>query len=122
MGLNNPDWPDLDPGQFRNRVTLLEPTTTTDLSGVVTTYAPSAPPISAWAKKEYVRATDVIKSGQDVGVVYLKLTMWYRAEFAVPNKRLQDGAGKQFIIQAVENVLGVNTYLVLMCVGIGENN
>jgi SPP1 family predicted phage head-tail adaptor len=120
MALNTA-WPAINPGQFRHKITLLEQTSGSDESGVTVTYQPDNPPVTAWAKIEYLRADDVIKAGQDVSQVFLKVTMWYRPEFAT-NKRIQAPNGNQYVIQAVENVGGMNIYGVLMCVGIGANN
>jgi SPP1 family predicted phage head-tail adaptor len=112
-------WPTIDPGEFRHQVTLLVPTTTTDASGNVQTFAAGAPPITAWAKIDYVRGTELIKAGQDVTQTYIKLTAWYRQEFK-SNCRIQVPSGSQFLIQNVENVKEMNTFMVLMCLGIGE--
>jgi len=120
MALNS-TFPTIDPGQFRHQITLLEQVVGSDASGATVTYAPESQPVKAWAKIEYLRGTDIIKSGQDVSQVYLKITAWYRAEFSA-NKRIQGPSGNQYVIQAVENVLEMNTYMVLMCLGVGANN
>lgn len=119
MSLNS-DWPDVDPGEFRHEITLLEARADTDASGVKTTYVAGEPPTTAWAKIEYVRATEVIKAGLDVSQVYLKLTMWYRPEFTGGN-RIQAPNGSQFIIQAAENVRMMNMFQVITCLGVGAN-
>jgi len=118
---DNPSWPTIDPGQFRHQITLLEQVPGSDASGVTVTYTPDSNPIVAWAKIDYLRGDAMIKAGQDVSQVYLKITMWYRAEFTA-NKRIRAPNGNQYVIQAVENVLEMNTYMVLMCLGVGANN
>jgi SPP1 family predicted phage head-tail adaptor len=115
------NWPTIDPGQFRHQITLLSETTISDASGVSVTWAAASPPVTAWAKIEYLRGTDLIKAGQDVTQAYLKVTMWYRPQFTAQS-RIQTLSGNQYIIQAIENVLEMNTYMVLTCLGVGGNN
>lgn len=119
MSLND-SFPSIDPGEFRHQFTLLEQKSGMGTAGVTIEYVPGKPPITAFGKQDFIRGTELIKSGQDVSQVYLKLTMWYRAEFS-PNKRIQAPSGAKYIIQAVENVRGMNTYAVLTCLGVGEN-
>ncbi len=118
--LNSP-WPSIDPGQFRHQITLLEQVSSSDASGMTVTYQPDDIPVTAWAKIEYLRGMDIIKAGQDISQVYLKITAWYRPEFTA-NKRIQAPNGNQYVIQAVENVSEMNVYMVLTCLGIGANN
>jgi SPP1 family predicted phage head-tail adaptor len=118
------DWPrgfPPDPGSFRHLVTFLKQMPVSDASGTSVQWFPSSPPETAWAKIETLRATDVIKSGQTVSQVYLTVTMWYRA--GVESKdRIFGPNGKQYVVQAVENVLERNVYLVLTCVALAGNN
>lgn len=117
----NADFPSIDPGQFRHQITLLEQVAGNDSSGVNVAYVADSQPVNAWAKIEYLRGDALLKAGQDVSQVRLKVTMWYRAEFTA-NKRIQGPTGNQYVIEAVENVLEMNTYMVLMCLGVGANN
>jgi SPP1 family predicted phage head-tail adaptor len=117
----NSDFPGIDPGQFRHQITLLEEVTATDSSGTSVSWQADPVPVVAWMKIEALRSTEVIKAGLDVSQVYLKLTGWYRSQFTA-NKRIQSPGGNQYVIQAVENVLEMNTYMVLLCLGIGNNN
>jgi len=110
------DWPVIDPGKFRHRVALLNQSQSTDASGVSATW--TAGPTIAWMAIEYVRGTDIIKAGQDVTQSYLKLTGWWRPEFTA-SQRVQVPSGAVYIIQAVENVLEMNQYMVLTCLGVG---
>lgn len=110
----------INPGQFRHRVTLLEQTTGTDESGVVTTYAPANPPLAVWAKIEGLRSEDAIKSGQDISKVHLTITIRYNAAFT-PKKQLQRWNGNRYVINGIENVLEMNAYLILTCEGVGDS-
>jgi head-tail adaptor len=112
------DWPGIDPGSFRHRVTLLQPTITAGLSGSVATFAASDPPIGAWAKIDYVRGTDLIKAGVEVSQTFTKVTSWWRPEFTV-QCQIQFPSGSVYRIQNVENVREMNTYMVLTCLAIG---
>lgn len=112
--------PTIDPGEFRHQVTLLVPTMVTDASGSVQTFAAGNPPVTAWAKIDYVRGTELLKAGQDVTQTFIKVTSWYRNEFQATG-RLQLPSGSQFLIQNVENVKEMNTFMVLTCLGLGAN-
>jgi head-tail adaptor len=117
----NDVFPNIDPGTFRHEVTLLIPTLGSGKAGGIVTYAPGGIPVKAWASIDYTRGDEIIKSGQDVSQVYIKVIMWYRPEFTA-NNRLQTSDGEQFIIQYVENVKKMNMFQVLMCQGIGAGS
>lgn|ERR1017187_2515514 len=121
MPTNTQNWPEIDPGTFRHRITLLQQVLGTDTSGVETTYKPVSPSVTAWVSFNYMRGTDVIKSGQDVSQVYITLIGWWRTQFTA-NSRIQTDDGDQFIVQAVENIKRMNTYMVLTCIGFGNND
>lgn len=108
-------------GLLRHSITLLEQSISSDISGAATTYAPDDPPITARAMIQYVSGKELLASGQDVSQVVLKVTIRYRPEFA-PNKRIQGPNGNQYIIQAIDNVNGMNVYMILLCMGVGGNN
>jgi head-tail adaptor len=118
FGINDPVWPAINPGEFKHQVSLLVPTIKTDISGGVATYAPAVPPVNTFVKIQYLRGDEIVKSGQDVSQVYLKLTGWYRPEFST-QIRVQLPSGIIVLVQYVENVLETNTYMVLTCIGIG---
>jgi SPP1 family predicted phage head-tail adaptor len=112
----------INPGQFRHRITLLEPTLGTDASGVVATYAPADPPLKAWAKIEGLRSEGQVQSGQDISSVYLKITIRYNPAFQA-QKAIQRWNGNQYVIEGTpENVLELGAYMVLTCRGIGLNS
>jgi head-tail adaptor len=115
------DYPTIDPGSFRHQIILLSQTLGSDAGGSTFTYQVGVPPVTTWAKIDYLRGDELLKSGQDVSQSFLKVTAWYRAEFAA-GSRIQAPSGSQFIIQNVENVKEMNMYMVLMCLGIGSNN
>jgi len=56
-------WPTLNSGALRHRVTVLEETVTANAAGTDTVLAPV---ISAWAKIDPMKGTDVIRSGQSI--------------------------------------------------------
>jgi hypothetical protein len=87
----------------------------------VTNWEPNTPPVTAWVKIDYLRGDEIIKAGQDVSRIFLKITGWWRSEFAANSTRLQLPHGNIVIVQYVENVKFMNTYMVLTCKGIGAN-
>ena len=113
-------WPTIDVGLFRHKITLLEQVPGIDAAGSNVAYLPGNPIVTAWANIEYVHGLELIRAGQDVTQAFLKITSWWRTEFTV-NSRIQAPSGNQYIIQAFENVKEMNTYMVLMCLGIGDN-
>jgi head-tail adaptor len=119
FGINDPVWPAINPGEFKHQVSLLVPTIKTDASGGVSTYAPSVPPVQAWVKIQYIRGDEIVKAGQDVSQVYVKLTGWYRSEFSAQT-RVQLPSGIIVLVSYVENVGEMNTYMILTCLGIGS--
>jgi len=119
VAINDP-WPSIDPGGFRHLVTLLQATASSDASGAITVWSAGSPPVTAWCKIEFLRGDELVKSGQDVSQQFIKVTAWWRAAF-IATQRLS-WQGNQYIIQAVENVSGMNTYMVLLCLGVGANN
>ena len=119
MALKAP-WPTIDPGEFRHVITFLNPVASTDSSGSIVSWQPSIPPLVAYAKIEAIRGSEVIKSGQEVAQLYLTITTWFR-QGTLPNRRLQAPNGSQYIIQAVENVLEMNTFMVLTCLAVSLN-
>lgn len=113
-------FPSIDPGEFRHHFTFLNQIPASDASGTSVSWSAASPPETAWGKMQMVRGTDVIKSGQDTAQVFMMLTTWYRSG-SYSNKRIQTPNGSQFVIQAVENVLQMNAFMVLTCIGIGAN-
>jgi head-tail adaptor len=117
MGLNA-DFPTLNPGDFRHQILLLEPVTTIGEAGSVTSYQPGHPRVAAWAKIEFLRGDEIIKSGVDASQSFIKVVTWWRPEFTVKS-RILTPSGQHFIIQTIENVKSMNTYMVMMCLSVG---
>jgi head-tail adaptor len=117
-GTDNP-WPSIDPGQFRHLITFLEQDLVQDGSGVSPQWNP-AEQSPVWMKVEYMRGTDKFKAGQNVAQALVTLTGYWRPWFST-DMRVQLRNGSQFIIQSIENVLEMNTFAVLTCVGLGSN-
>jgi SPP1 family predicted phage head-tail adaptor len=115
----NSEFPTVNPGDFRHQIILLEQTIGSDAAGANVSY--DAAPVTAWAKIDFVRGSELIRAGQDVSQSVIKVTMWYRPEFAV-SQRIQVPDGSTFIIQYVENVKMMNMYQVLTALGIGAND
>jgi len=110
----------INPGDLRHHLTLLEPTTGTDASGVVTTFAAGDPALKVWSKIEGLGAEDAIKSGQDISRVQLKITMRYNAA-VLPTKQLQRWNGNRYIIKGIVDVQERGVKLIVYCEGIGLN-
>lgn len=112
--------PDVDPSELRHVVTFLKQTIGTDGSGASASWAPGSPPLTVYAKIAPIRASDVIKGGSDVSQVRIDVTIRYRPGI-LPNMRLLTPNGSQLVIEGIENVLDMNMWLILTCLGIGAN-
>ena len=77
-----------------------------------------SPVISAWAKIEPMKGTDVIRSGQDITQMPVIVSMYYDARVQ-PKMQLQALNGR-YAIQAVRNVLELNAVMELTCLAIAE--
>jgi head-tail adaptor len=75
---------------------------------------------SAMAAIDMVSGTDVIKGGQTVSELYLTVTMYYLPGIT-PDMQVISDNGSTYVIRAVENVLEMNVYIVLNCVGLKAN-
>ena len=115
-------WPVIDSGEFRHTIFLMEPTIESDpIAGAIGKYALVNPPVTAQVKIDYMRGAEVFKSGQDISQVFVNMTGWFRAQFN-PGCHVQTNDGDEFIVQYVENVKRMNTYMVLSCIGFGLND
>lgn len=112
--MREPYWPTLDSGKLRTRVVLLEQAIVSDASGESPVYAAGSPPVSTMAEVEYLRGTDAIRNGQDVGLIYISVMSWFNPAFT-PQKRLSVPDGFQYVIQAVNNVRLMNVVMILTC-------
>ena len=74
------------------------------------------PVISAWAKLEPMKGTDVIRSGQNITQLPVMVSMYYDARVQ-PNMQLQTLNGR-YAIQAIRNVLELNAVMELTCLAI----
>lgn len=106
-------WPILNPGELRHRVTVLAETATVNAAGTDTALVPV---ISAWAKLEPMKGTDVIRSGQNITQLPVMVSMYYDARVQ-PNMQLQTLNGR-YAIQAIRNVLELNAVMELTCLAI----
>jgi len=114
--------PVMDAARLRHRVLFLEPTPGTDDSGSTVTWAAGNPPDIAWAEIVPTRGSDIIRAGQDVSQVWITVTLRYNpSKTRTPNTRLQAPSGSIFVVQAIENVLEMNVWLVMTCLGLGAN-
>ena len=107
-------WPSLNPGELRHRVTVLAETAVTNAAGTDTVLSPV---ITAWAKIEPMKGTDVIRSGQNITQLPVVVSMYYDARVQ-PNMQLQTPNGR-YAIQAIRNVLELNAVMELTCLAIG---
>jgi SPP1 family predicted phage head-tail adaptor len=106
-------WPKLNPGDLRHRVTVLEEAVTSNAAGTDTVLSPV---ISAWAKIDPMRGTDLIRSGQNITELPVIVSMYYDARVQ-PKMQLQTLNGR-YAIQAVRNVLELNAVMELTCLAI----
>ena len=123
------EWPRIDPGRLRTPIVIQalqasSPPSYT-ASGLVQSWQPA---FSVMGEIEVMRATDLIKAGQDVTKTWITITI-----------RFQDGIDPQmrvavtdyfsspphvhnYAIQAIENVEHRSVLLKLICLGIGAND
>ena len=106
-------WPTLNAGELRHRVTVLAETVIASAAGTDTALSPV---ISAWAKIEPMKGTDIIRSGQDITQTPIIVSMYYDARVQ-PKMQLQALNGR-YAIQAVRNVLELNAVMELTCLAI----
>ena len=106
-------WPTLNSGDLRHRVTVLAETVTANAAGTDTVLSPV---ISAWAKIEPMKGTDVMRSGQNVTELPVVVSMYYDARVQ-PKMQLQALNGR-YAIQAIRNVLELNVVMELTCLAI----
>ena len=106
-------WPTLNSGDLRHRVTVLAETVTDTAAGTDTVLSPQ---ISAWAKIEPMKGTDVIRSGQNITELPILVSMYYDARVQ-PKMQLQALNGR-YAIQAIRNVLELNVVMELTCLAI----
>jgi len=112
--------PVMDPARLKHRVTFLQQTASSDASGSIVIWAAASPPDVTWAAIEPMHGLDIIKAGQDISQIGITVTMRYRPG-RLPSGRLQAPSGSIYIIRAIENVLEMNVWLVLTCLGLGAN-
>jgi head-tail adaptor len=110
------NWPTIDPGELRNQISILQPTPSSDVSGNTVVMAPF---LTAYAKIDAVRGTDVLKSGQVTTQEFLVITMWYQPG-VLADMQVQALNGL-YVIQSVENLLEMDIVLKLNCLALGLN-
>jgi head-tail adaptor len=114
-------FPSIDIGKMRHAITIQKegPTSppTTDVAGPAMAWNPFT---TADAAIDAVRGTDVIKGGQTTTQLFLTVAIWFQAGI-LPNMRVLNENGSIYVIQSVENVMEMNTVMVLNCLAIGAN-
>ena len=106
-------WPTLNSGDLRHRVTVLAETVTDTAAGTDTVLSPL---VSAWAKIEPMKGTDIIRSGQNITELPILVSMYYDARVQ-PKMQLQAPNGR-YAIQAIRNVLELSAVMELTCLAI----
>jgi SPP1 family predicted phage head-tail adaptor len=106
-------WPTLNAGELRHRVTVFAETVIASAAGTDTALTPV---ISAWAKIEPMKGTDVIRSGQDITQLPVIVSMYFDAR--VQSKMQLQALNGRYAIQAVRNVLELNAVMELTCLAI----
>lgn len=75
---------------------------------------------TAIAAIDTIRGTDVIRSGQVTTQLFLTVATWWQPGI-LPNMRVLNDNGGTYLIQSVENILEINSVLILNCIGLGAN-
>lgn len=105
----------LPAGSLRQSITILEPTTTTDVSGTATAYSTF---LTTRCAIDVLSGTDQWKDGQVTSVEQLVVTMRY-VPGVVPSMMVTWN-GETFIIRAIENVQKRNRVLKLLCEALNQ--
>ena len=106
----------LDPGKMIHRVSILQETTVSDISGTAPAWVPF---VTTWAQIDPVRGTEVLRAGQDTAQLFLTVKIRWQTGI-VSNMRVQALNGL-YLIQTVENPGERNVILVLNCISLGQN-
>ena len=107
----------LPSGDLRHSITILGPTLTTDTTGNVVTYSPFL--IDVRAKIDPVSGLELIRSGQDVSLLYIVVSIRYVP--GITAKMQVQAYHGLYWIRYVENVLERNRVLKLMCTAVDGN-
>lgn len=110
-------WPKIDPGAMVHRVSILQETTTADLSGTTAVWVPF---VDTWAQIDPVRGTDVLKAGQDTAQLFVTIKIRWQPGI-LANMRVQTLNGTYIIQGPPENPGMRNVILILNCIGLGLN-
>jgi head-tail adaptor len=70
---------------------------------------------------ETISGKDMIKSGLTTTQLYLSITMYWRADVLPGMRVVRAATGSVYIVQAAENILEMDTVLVLTCIGLALN-
>lgn len=112
-------------GAMRHQVTVLQLGAASppayDAGGPRQSFSPLLTDLAAGI--EMIRGTDVIKGGLATTELYLQIMIWFQEAVQVlPAMRIkQQHNNSQYVIQSVENPLGLDVILILNCVGLGAN-
>ena len=106
-------WPTLNSGDLRHRVTVLAETVIASAAGTDTVLSPV---ISAWARIEPMKGTDVIRSGQNITQLPVIVSMYYDAR--VQSRMQLQTVNGLYVIQSIRNVLELNAVMELTCLAI----
>jgi head-tail adaptor len=104
-------WPCLDAGELRHQITILQPFPTTDISGAAMEMVPF---LTAYAKIDVQRGTDVVQGGQVTPQISLAVWMWWQA--GITSSMQIQALNGIYIIRAIENVSEMNLVMKLDCI------
>lgn len=114
-------FPVLDTGRCRHPVTIWQQGPSSppqyDAAGPVLSWQPVT---TAMAAIEKMRATEMVKAGQDVSRVFAELTFWYQ-DGIDGSMHVTDEYGMTYLIQAVDDVEQMHVVLRLSCIQLGAN-
>jgi head-tail adaptor len=105
-------------GDLRHSITILGPTLTTDITGNVVTYSPFLTDVRA--KIDPVSGLELIRSGQDISLVYITVSIRYVE--GIKAKMQVVGYHGTYWIRYIENVLEKNRVLKLLCTAVEGNS
>lgn len=112
-------FPSLSPGDLRHWVTFMDQVISDGVAGKKITWVPSSR--GAWAKIETIRGVESIRSGQDLSILFLTVSMWFQDGISSRGHILSP-SGMEYVINTIENVLQMNQVLILNCQSIGSQS
>ncbi len=110
------NWPGLNPGELRERVTITRPVVTADISGQTVTMTTF---LATWARITSTQGKDRIAAGQTTARLPIQVAIHWQVGI-LPNMQVVARHGT-YVVESIENLQEMDVTLVLNCVALGLN-